>query len=170
MSSAAPPPRLVVVCGTGGSGKTVLADALSRRLGIACLHKDAIKAALHDAGVVTPRSYEIFLTLVEQQIANGVDLIAEATFHGSDAPELLRRWQRAYDLDVVRVLCRASAATRRTRILIRPRHPAHAEADRQQLERPEPIAAYSAFPGRHVLVDTEQPLSASLEEVLAGLR
>lgn len=162
--------RLIVVCGPGGSGKTTISDALSRELNVACLHKDAIKAALHDAGITTPRSYEIFQTLAEQQLANRIDLILEATFHGPDAPGLLRRWQQTYHLDLTTLICQAGPETRRTRILTRPRHPAHAEADQQQLQQPGPTVDYTALPGRSIPIDTDRPFTESLRTALAPLR
>lgn len=161
--------RLIVVCGPSGSGKTTLADALSRELRLACLHKDAIKAALHDVGITTSRSYEVFLALAEQQLANRIDLILEATFHGSDAPALLWRWQHAYDLDLTTVVCSAAAETRRRRILTRPRHPSHAEADRQQLQELDAAVDYGAFPGRLEPVDTDRPFADSLRDALAHM-
>jgi predicted kinase len=158
------------VCGPSGSGKTTLADALSRELQIACLHEDAVKAALHDVGITTPHSYGIFRTLAEQQLANRVDLILEATFHGPDAPDLLRRWQRTSDLDLVTVVCSAADETRRTRVLTRPRHPAHAEADRQQLQDLGLATDYTAFPGRLVLVDTDHPFADTFRSALGQSR
>lgn len=162
--------HLIVVCGPGGSGKTTLADALSRELNIACLHKDAIKAALHDVGITTPHSYEIFCKLAEQQLANRIDLILEATFHGSDAPDLLQRWADTYNLDITCLLCVAAPETRRNRIRTRPRHPAHAAADQQQLQKSEPQVDYTAFPARLVPVDTERPFAESLHVALTQIR
>ena len=172
MSTSVSPrtPRLIVVCGPGGTGKTTLADALSRELHIACLHKDSIKATLHDQlGLLTSKSYQVFQALIEEQLANHVDLIVEATFHGDDAPDLLRRWQTTYGLDVLCVVCHVDADLRRSRIETRRRHAAHAEADAQQLRTLDVVADYSRLPGRHLRLSTDRSLDICVQDVLAVL-
>ncbi len=164
---------LIVVCGPSGSGKTTLADALAREVRIACLHKDAVKAALHDRlGVTTRDSVLLFRALVEQQLALGVDLIAEATFGFEDDARILRGWQEEHGVHVLCVVCEADDPERRRRLLGRERHPVHAEADRAVLERfaDAPPFDASALPGDRLVIRTDRPVDVCVGEVVAHLR
>jgi len=148
---------LIVVCGLAGSGKTTLAKTLSRRLNIACIHKDSIKAAIHDKlGLLTNESFSIFTQLIEEQLANGVDLIVDSPFNFAADVSLLARWQVRYNLEILTVICRIDEQQRMARISKRHRHVCHHEADMQQLCTPaEDLFDYSEMPGRKITVFTD---------------
>jgi predicted kinase len=161
--------RLILVCGPGGTGKTTLADLLSRGLNVACLHKDDVKASLYDAGIATTRSFQIFLALSERQLSNRIDLIIEATMHEPADWDVLRRWQETYDLDLICVICSVDRDERERRIRTRDRHPAHAEADERQLAELDLVEDYSHLPGLHIRISTEGDPRTSARAVLTQL-
>ena len=163
-------PRLIVVCGLGGAGKTTIANALSGHLNIACLHKDSIKTAIFDGlGLLTSKSFSVFEALIEEQLENGVDLIVEATFQFPDSADILQRWQSTYGLDLVCIVCSADSVERERRLKTRMRHEAHAEADTQQLAALDVPVDYSRLPGRHISINTNVPLSSSVADAFRQL-
>ena len=102
--------------------------------------------------------------------ASAAAVVQAGNRDGPDAATLLSHWQRAYDLDLTCLVCSAPAETRRTRILTRRRHPAHAATDQQQLQQPDPEVDYTAFPGRLVYIDTNQPFTDSVRAAIAHIR
>ncbi|MGT2425050.1 AAA family ATPase [Amnibacterium kyonggiense] len=162
-------PRLILVCGLGGTGKTTVADRLAQELGTACLHKDDVKASMHDAGITTPRSFEVFVGLAERLLVNRVDLVLEATMHRPEDWWILRGWQERHDLELICVVCSADRDEREQRIRMRDRHPAHAEADRRQLAQLDAEVDYGALPGVRIDVRPEGDVAGTVGDVLARL-
>lgn len=83
---------------------------------------------------------------------------------------LLTGWQETFGLDLICVVCSAEQAVRERRIRTRDRHPAHAGADRRQLAELEAVVDYSALPGRHIDVSTQEDPRTTARAVLAALR
>lgn len=162
--------KLFIVCGLGGSGKTTIARALSQRLNLVCFFKDTIKEALHDQlGLVTRDSYKLYHRLVEEQVANGVDIMMELTFAFEPDVEMLKEWMERYDLEIINIVCRVDDETRRKRITTRGRHVCHEEGDAEALKNLDQVFDYSRLPGRKIMATTDRETQEVIKEVLQQL-
>ena len=106
-------PKLVIVGGAPGSGKTTLAVALASRLALALLAKDDIKEALGDVlGTRDPvwsrqlgaATYAVMEAVAARSLAVGAGLIVEANFTRERSEHWLRGLAERADARVV--LCR----------------------------------------------------------------
>jgi len=83
-------PKLIIVCGLPGSGKTTFAKELSKKTKIACIHKDSIKerffesmgmSTLEESKRIGKPVVDVMLRLVEEQLKNSIDVIVESPFN-----------------------------------------------------------------------------------------
>lgn len=171
-------PKLIIVCGLPGSGKTVLADEISKRTGIACLHKDSIKeklfeglalSTLEDSKRIGKPSVDVMLYLAEQQIANGVDVIIEAPFNFPEDYQTFNDWALRYGVELYSVICSIDSEERKRRVETRERHGAHFDGSRTQDFFPEKEYDYVAAPGRQIRILTDRSLPELAKKVISQL-
>ena len=173
-------PMLIIICGVPGSGKTTLANELSKKLSIVCFHKDSIKEQLYDAlnlstlddskhiGAV---SIKVLLHLAEEQLARGIDIILEGAFGFTEDADLFNQWEKTYDLNIFNVICEIDDSEREKRFRTRDRHQAHHDEERTLLpdELEKYRAIYKQFPGQAITVKTDQPVELLIPEIVRAI-
>lgn len=174
-------PKLVVVSGPPGAGKTVLAHRLARRIGCPAICRDEIKEGMvHAAGGFTAapsdelsrRTLPAFFRVLELLLSAGVTTVAEAAFQD-------RLWRPhlpplAGLADIRIVQCRVPAAIAWDRIRQRwndsPTRHAHADIHRDEPHRH--AAGHDSFDRvrldvPELDVDTSDGYRPGLDEIVA---
>lgn len=134
-------PRLVIIAGPPGAGKTSLAGPLSRQLGFPLLGKDIIKERMADAfGASAPihsRPLGLAAILVLYDVAreillNGQSLVIESTFYRGTAEADLQPLIDLADAVLVHVTADAGILLSRyeRRMQSPDRHPVHNGTER----------------------------------------
>jgi predicted kinase len=167
-------PRLVVVTGPPGAGKTTIAAALQARLGLPLIAKDALKETLGEALGIEDRTrsqelgaavLELLGLVVRELLAQGVSVIAEGNF--TERSTLFSG--PLPDSEIVQVYVTADPETLCTRLRERDiRHPVH--YDREAADEVSARAARGewlplAIAGRLIKIDTT--VWPDLDEVLS---
>lgn len=171
--------KLIIVCGLPGSGKTLLANEVSKKTGIVCLSKDMIKEKLYeglnlstfeDSKKIGKPSIDIMLHIAEQQLINGIDIIIEAPFNFSEDYLIFEEWKNKYNIELYSVICHIDTKERKRRFDERFRHRAHHDNMRISSFFPKNEYDYAAIPGNQIRIKTNESVAKLAEKVILQLK
>ncbi len=176
-------PRLVIVTGAPGAGKTILATRLSRQLGLPMLSKDAIKEAMMEALPVPDReasmqlgaaTFRVLFTLSHSLLDAGVGLVLEGPFTHPQADAELDGLVRRARTVLIHCVAPAELVLQRYRDRHESgqRHPGHFDgvvldglAGRIQAGEFEP----PHLNVQKLIVDTSDGYNPTIDEIVAAL-
>ncbi|EKD58277.1 MAG: hypothetical protein ACD_56C00159G0006 [uncultured bacterium] len=169
-------PKLIIVCGLPGSGKTTFSDALSKKIKVACIHKDSVKerlfeslklSSLEDSKRIGKPSVDVAMRLTEDQLKNGIDIILESPFYFPEDSVIFEAWQERYKIDLYSVICSIDFTERSRRFRERERHYAHFDNERSPDHLAEgPDYDYALMPGKQIRIKTNEPVEILIGKVL----
>jgi len=163
---AVPPPVLIVVTGMPSSGKTTVAETLSRRLRLPLIAKDEIKERLYDtlgtgdvewSGRLGEAAYKLIFGFARTLLGSGTSTIVEANFFRGQEDE----FGALPEHRLVQLHCEAPLDVLLERYSSRTRHPGHHDKEKvKELAARFESGAHSPLDlaGELVLLDTTHPV------------
>jgi predicted kinase len=170
-------PRLIVFTGLPGTGKSSIAEAVARELGIPIFAKDWLEATLirselqpAGSGSLGAAGYELLTTLAERQLQLGQSVILDSVASTLTIRAEWRGLAQTYQAEwrVIECICSAEAV-HRDRMKVRQRHiPGWHELDWPEVERVK--AYYAPWDEERLILDAVQPLADNIAAALRYLR
>jgi predicted kinase len=165
---------LVVVAGLPGTGKSTIADAIGRQLGMPVLSVDPIEAAIWRSGIAPSSAtglaaYAVAATLAEHQLGLGIGVVVDAVSAVEPAREMWRRAARSAgaELRVLEVIC-SDERLHRTRLESRRRDiEGFYEPTWEQVQRRR--AEHEPWRDDRLVIDTVTDPEAAIRQALAYL-
>jgi len=172
--------KLIIVCGLSGVGKTTLADELSKKLKIFCLHKDSVKETFYDSlkinGLEESKklgypSVKAIIDLAEENLARGTDVILESPFNYPEDTKIFLGWRERYAIQIFTIILELDSNQRKIRMIKREseRHASHYDNERH-LEFLEMQYDYSNMPDKKIFLTTDKPVNKLVEKVISQIR
>lgn len=168
--------KLIIVCGLPGSGKTTLAKELSKKLKIACFHKDTLKEELfelfdgknlEDSMSIGKKTVKLLFRLVEEQLSKGIDVIMESPFNFPEDYQTFTGWKEKYQLDLYSLICLVDKKIRKERFFSRDRHRSHLDGEREA--NFDDKYDYKDIPGKQIYITTDESADTLAEKVISQL-
>ena len=171
-------PQLIVFTGLPGSGKSSLAEAAARELGIPVFAKDWLEATLihcelrpaQNGPPLGSAGYQLLTTLAEGQLRLGQSVILDSVASTLSIRAEWRALAQAYQAEwrVIECIC-SNAAAHRDRLGVRQRGiPGWHELDWSEVERVR--AYYAPWNEERLILDAVNPLEENIAAALRYLR
>ena len=175
---APPPPRLIAIGGTSGTGKSVLARALASRIapapGAVILRSDVVRKKMFGAEETAPLPAEAYQPKVSQQVydnlvttaarilAQGTSVIVDAAYLREDERDAIHRIALENKVKFDGLFLHADLSTRLARITARRNDASDANAEVAKLQERHKVGALKDWASVDASGSPEQTRSASL--------
>jgi hypothetical protein len=180
-------PLLLITVGLVGSGKTTLARALAKRLGLTVISSDVLRKRLAsvpltehrfeemESGIYSPdfsrQTYGALFKEAEKILQRGDPLILDASFIRAEDRRIAQKLAEAAAADFAVLECRLNEEETRRRLMQRLKLGSVSDGRWQvyqfQKERFEPLSEVTA--SRHFVIDSARPLEGQINKVIESL-
>lgn len=169
--------KLIIICGLPGTGKTTLANELSKKLKIFCLHKDTVKESLYSSLQMSTLenskeigwpSVKIILDLARENLKLGMDVILESTFNFYEDVHIFKEWEEEFGIKIFTFVLEIGKEERKLRFENRERDRAHHDNERTR-EFGEKECDYQFMPGKKIFLKTNQSVEKLVEKSIEFL-
>ena len=162
-------PALIIVHGPSATGKTILAERLSKKFSLPLISKDGFKEIMFDVlgwedlnfnKKLGQASFELLWYAARQLLKAGDSLIVETKFESKMASEHIKKLSAELEFNTLQILCFADGKELVKRFVHRDstdRHPGHKDVEQIDAYRESLLAGREAdieIDGQTIEVDT----------------